>query len=161
MQRQTRINNILCSEFSCARWLWKTGKIEKGGSVPWNSEATNTDPNNFLWEKNSTAVVAVSAGLYEIETGFFTSKSAKITLFINDVPVYSRESNSATLLTISAKKALSMSSSSASNVPTHPDGNVLAGVNLHEYLALPGKALVSITFAGEEMTQGFLCLRKL
>jgi hypothetical protein len=36
--------------------------ISQGGSVPWNAEVTNTDPSNFLWEKNSTAVVTVAPG---------------------------------------------------------------------------------------------------
>lgn len=35
----------------------------QGGSVPWNAEVTNTDPSNFLWEKNSTAVVTVAPGM--------------------------------------------------------------------------------------------------
>ena len=43
----------------------------------------------------------------------------------------------------------------------HPDGNVFAGINMCEFLALPPRALVSISFAGEETTQGFLGLRKL
>jgi hypothetical protein len=36
-------------------------------------------------------------GLYEINAAFFTGRSAKITLFINDVPVLSREVRHAAL----------------------------------------------------------------
>jgi hypothetical protein len=109
--------------------------------------------------------------LYEINAAFFTSRSAKITLFVNDVPVLSRETSPATLLTMAGKKALKPSGSTTalSNaagsgtvaLAGHPDGNVFAGINICEFLALPPRALVSITFAGEETTQGFLGLRKL
>jgi hypothetical protein len=36
-------------------------------------------------------VRSIDTGLYEINAAFFTGRSAKITLFINDVPVLSRE----------------------------------------------------------------------
>ncbi len=131
---------IIASIFLFPSWIWKNGRTEKGGSVPWNAEVTNTDPSNFLWEKNSTAVVTVAPGLYatlfffffkrkmnknffqknkekkkeekkclyilfftiryEISAAFFTSRSAKVTLFINDIPVLSRESSPATLLVL-------------------------------------------------------------
>ena len=152
----------------CGLQIWKNGRTEKGGSVPWNAEVTNTDPSNFLWEKNSTAVVTVAPGLYEISGAFFTSRSAKVTLFINDIPVLSRESTPATLLTMASKKSLKGSASTSGLLGTtstpvggHPDGNVFAGINVREFLALPPRALVSMTFAGEETTQGFLGLRKL
>jgi hypothetical protein len=110
------------------------------------------------------------AGLYEICSAFFTSRSAKVTLFINDIPVLSRESTPATLLTMSTKKVLKASASAAgllgggshsAAAGGHPDGNVFAGINVREFLALPPRALISVTFTGEETTQGFLGLRKL
>jgi hypothetical protein len=82
--------------------------------------------------------------------------------------VLSRESTPATLLTMSTKKVLKASASAAgllggnsAAVGGHPDGNVFAGINVREFLALPPRALISVTFTGEETTQGFLGLRKL
>eukprot|EP00455_Lapot_gusevi_P039248 TRINITY_DN4398_c0_g2_i1.p1 TRINITY_DN4398_c0_g2~~TRINITY_DN4398_c0_g2_i1.p1 ORF type:complete len:545 (+),score=138.43 TRINITY_DN4398_c0_g2_i1:124-1758(+) len=187
--QQAKINSVLCSEFSTARWIWKSGRIEKGYSVPWNHEVSNTDPSNFLWERNSTAVVSVAPGLYEICAAFFTTRPAKVTLFVNDIPVLSRESPPSTLLSMSAKKpgkaddkkaasktaivsassvaaspasTLNTSSSALQAVPmAHPDGNVYAGLSFRDFLALPPRALISLTFTGEDGTQGFLGLRKL
>ena len=160
------INTIVRSDFFKARWIWKSGFLEKGGSVPWNIEIINTHPDNFLWEKDSTVVVALLSGLYEINAGFFTTRSAKIILLINDVPVLARESNSGGFLHLTAKRSNYTAKSlgiAGSNTPTltHPDGNILAGIHLQEYFSLPAKTLISITFAGEETAQGFLGLTKL
>lgn len=42
----------------------------------------------------------------------------------------------------------------------HPDGNV-TGLTLIDFLALPARAKIAITYQGETDGQGFLSLRKL
>ena len=44
------------------RWLWKSGRTKGGGAVPWNVQASNTDPANFIFEPDKTVVVAMLPG---------------------------------------------------------------------------------------------------
>jgi hypothetical protein len=56
--------DTFCFTFVCAfPHMCVALSHSQGGSVPWNAEVTNTDPSNFLWEKNSTAVVTVAPGM--------------------------------------------------------------------------------------------------
>lgn len=56
------------------RWIWKSGEMKQNNLVPWEVQALNTCPDNFLWEKNKTSIVAVAPGLYEISFGFYSKK---------------------------------------------------------------------------------------
>ena len=86
-----------------------------------------------------------------------------MTLYVNDVPILARESKLPSLLTVSAKKAITTSlvKGPDTKVVAHPDGNILASINLREFVSLPSKALISMTFAGDETAQAFLGLKKL
>ena len=77
----------LCSEAAVARWIWKTGKTKAGNAVPWNVQSVNTDPSNFLWERDKATVVAVAPGLYEVTFGFFTRRKPSVRLLVNGEPV--------------------------------------------------------------------------
>lgn len=70
-----------------ARWIWKTGKTKAGNAVPWNVQSVNTDPSNFLWERDKATVVAVAPGLYEVTFGFFTRRKPSVRLLVNGEPV--------------------------------------------------------------------------
>jgi hypothetical protein len=35
-------------------------------AVPWEVQAINTCPDNFIWEANKTSLVSVAPGLYEV-----------------------------------------------------------------------------------------------
>jgi len=39
--------------------------------VPWETQSINTLPENFIWERDKTFILAVSSGLYNISFGFF------------------------------------------------------------------------------------------
>ena len=81
------LNASLCSETAVARWIWKTGKTKAGNAVPWNVQSVNTDPSNFLWERDKATVVAVAPGLYEVTFGFFTRRKPSVRLLVNGEPV--------------------------------------------------------------------------
>lgn len=42
------------------------GRSGGGGAVPWNIQNVNTNPANFLWEKDRPSVTCVAPGLYEV-----------------------------------------------------------------------------------------------
>ena len=245
---QSLIMESLCSEHLLGRWIWKSGRAKgEKNAVPWNVQNINTNPENFLWEKDRCAITTVAPGLYEVTFGFFTRKKpqvcdahtparalasmhlhappctsmhlhaahappctsmqpmqpmrhascrtppcarpaispvsrpcdlapslshayapctkcmctpphrplracSQVQLLVNGEPVLSAVS--------SASYAVHHSSGRLAAVGPHPAGNV-TGLTLIDYLALPPKARVSISYQGEEGGEGFMGLRKM
>ena len=56
---QAIINASLCADMSFGRWIWKSGKTKAGNGVPWNVQTLNTDPENFIWEKDKVRTSAI------------------------------------------------------------------------------------------------------
>jgi len=55
--------DVLIQETSLGRWVWKSGELKQNFSIPWELQAANTNPDNFLWEQGKTSVLVVQAGL--------------------------------------------------------------------------------------------------
>jgi hypothetical protein len=91
----------------------------------------NTSPDNFFWEKDNTSVLATTPGLYEVIVGVFTRKKPTVHLLVNGEPVIRIESDR--------------------------QGRSTA----IDFIALPPRARVSMTYAGEPGAEAFLGLRKL
>lgn len=138
---QNQLNEMLCAENCVARWLWRSGNT-KGIAVPWEYESVNTCPENFLWEAGGTSIVSVASGLYEVFFAVFSWKQPKVELLVNGEPVIMDYS--------SIGKAWGR----------HSDGSVMAA-SVHDYITLPVKARISLTFTGETGAEGVLGLKKL
>jgi hypothetical protein len=136
------IIEALCSENCTGRWLWKSGEVKAGYSVPWEIQSVNTCPENFVWEKDSTAIVTMTPGLYEIFYGFFAGKKPQVQLLVNGEPVI--------LDSLLDAKAWGR----------HRDGNII-GASVTDYVALPARARICVTYAGPRIVEGFISLRKL
>jgi hypothetical protein len=52
LKEQALINAGLCADMSFGRWLWKSGKTKAGRAVPWNVQVINSDPDNYVWDKD-------------------------------------------------------------------------------------------------------------
>ena len=52
LRDQAVVNAGLCADMSLGRWIWKSGKTKAGKGVPWNVQTLNSDPDNFVWEKD-------------------------------------------------------------------------------------------------------------
>ena len=141
VHEQNLLNEMLCAENCVARWLWRSGNT-KGIAIPWEYESVNTCPENFLWEAGGTSVIAVASGLYEVFFAVFSWKQPRLELLVNGEPVF-MEFNT-------LGKAWGR----------HSDGSVLAA-SVHDYITLPAKARISLTFAGESGAEGVLGLKKL
>jgi hypothetical protein len=74
------------SFYSYAQYLWKSGQLKFGSSVPWSVETVNTDDRNFVWQKDATHVKVEMAGLYEITFAFFTKMKPSVQLVVNGEP---------------------------------------------------------------------------
>ena len=70
LHEQSLLNSALVTELCLGRWIWKSLKTKPGGTVPWNMQTANSDPDNLLWEKDKAGITCVSPGLYEIQVMF-------------------------------------------------------------------------------------------
>ena len=152
LKSQALVNRGLVGESSLGRWIWKSGQVNKGNGVPWNVQSVNTDPVNFIWERDKSCIVTVAPGLYEVNFGFFVRKKPAIQLLVNGEPVLAAVN--------SASYVLHHSSGRLTSVGRHPSGNI-TGLTLIDFLALPAKAKIAITYNGEPGGEGFLTLKKL
>ena len=111
--------------------------------MPWEVQAINTCPDNFLWEKNKSALVLAAPGLYQISFGFYSKRQPVIQILVNNEPILSvapGENNNSTNAISTAGK--------------HSAGNI-TGVTLNEFVALPARARISLTYESTSAGEGF------
>lgn len=140
---QATINEALCAENCIGRWIWRSGNIRANYVVPWETQSVNTCPDNFIWDKDKTAIVSCAPGLYSITLSFFANSKPQVQLLINSEVVVLGETSAATKY---------FGKHTAGNVP---------GYTLSEYVSLPARARISVTYSGEPGAEGFLGLKKL
>jgi len=87
LNEQALVNEALCAENCVGRWIWKSGDLHQQNHVPWEVQAINTCPDNFLWEMNKSSIICVAPGLYQLALGFFSKKEPTIQLFLNGEPL--------------------------------------------------------------------------
>ena len=81
---QALVNEALCAENCVGRWVWKSGDLHNQGLVPWEAQAINTCPDNFLWEKNKSTLILAAPGLYQISFGFYSKKPPTVQVYVNN-----------------------------------------------------------------------------
>ena len=140
LEEQAVINETLCGENCVGRWICKSGEVRANG-IGWEVECVNTCPDNFLWEKGMPSVMAVAPGLYEVVYGVFAPTMPRVELLVNG-DIVLRGGNQ------------------DGKVTRHPDGN-LVGLSNIDFVALPARARVSLTYYGDPSPEAFLGLRKL
>ena len=153
VETQSIVNASLVTDCSVARWIWKSGRLRAGSTVPWNVQSLNTDPENFSWTQDRANIVCNAPGLYEVTFGFFARKKPSVQLLVNGEAVLAASNSSSYVVHHSSGRVKDVGT-------RHPAGNV-TGLTLIDFLALPPKAKVSLTYAGEEGAEAFLSLKKL
>lgn len=86
--KQEAINETLCSENTIAKWSIEN-KRNLAKEVLWETQTVNTCPENFLWQKNSSEVIIVKSGFYEVSLGFYSEKKPLVQLYVNNQLVFS------------------------------------------------------------------------
>ena len=81
---QALVNEALCAENCVGRWVWKSGDLHNASLVPWEVQAINTCPDNFLWEKNRSVIVLAAPGLYAISFGFYSKRQPVVSMLVNN-----------------------------------------------------------------------------
>lgn len=115
-------------------------------------QSVNTCPENFLWEEDKTSILTVAPGLYEITFGFYSNKKPTVQLLVNGEAVLSAVNSSSYVIHHSSGKLKSLGK--------HSSGN-LTGLTLIDFIALPARARLSLSYSGEAGAEGFIGLRKL
>ena len=131
---QALINDTLCAENCVGRWIWKSGSVRNGYAVPWEIQSVNTCPENFVWEQDQTSILTVMPGLYEVTFGFFSRTRPIVNLLVNGDNVI---------------------------IPAVVENCNLTGYSIHEYLALPERARIIVSYVGDMDSEGFLNVKKL
>uniref|UniRef100_A0A7S3IP85 C1q domain-containing protein n=1 Tax=Strombidium inclinatum TaxID=197538 RepID=A0A7S3IP85_9SPIT len=98
-------------------------------------------------------VLTVAPGLYEINFGFYCGKQPTIQVLVNGEPILSAVNNSSYVIHHSSGKLKQTGKQ-------HSAGN-LTGLTMIDFISLPARARVSVSYSGEKKCEGFLGLRKL
>jgi hypothetical protein len=111
-------------------------------------------------------IMVVAPGLYEITFGFFTAgKKPTVQVLVNGETILSAVNSSSYVIHHSAGKFKSQSMGAAvvSGVkqPSLQSMSSPTGLTLIDFIALPAKARLSISYSGDGGAEGFLGLRKL
>ncbi len=92
------------------------GLLKSNYAVQWEIQTVITAPDNFLWEKDKTAVMIVTSGLYEVNMGFYADKKPTVQLIVNGEPVLSAVNSSSYVIHHSSGKLKSMGKHSSGNI---------------------------------------------
>ena len=152
MDNQAIINDALCNENSLGRWLWKSGKLNNN-LIPWEIQSVNTSPDNFIWENGNNFIMINLKGLYEINCAFYNDKKPNIQIMINGEVILSAiNSNSYVVHQSNGGRLKGIGKTSFGNV---------TGLSMIDYIMLPDKAKLQISYVGDEGGIGFVGLKKL
>jgi hypothetical protein len=165
-----QLADAIHAELSTGRWIWSCGRVLSDRAVPWNIECINTATENFIWKQDSPDLITVVAGLYEVQVGFFSERDPEVQILVNGEPIFFTSSSFGTGVprpkAAGGRASSSSLASAASRSPgalkraKHSAGNV-TGWTASEFVALPGRARLTVLYDGETGTQGFIGLRKL
>ena len=88
----------------------------------------------------------IASGLYEIAMGFYCDKKPNVQLLVNGEPVLSAVNSSSYVV--------HHSSGRLKNIGKHTNGNI-TGLTLIDFICLPERSRLSISFSGEDGSEGF------
>lgn len=160
-KEQAMVNEFLCAENVIGRWRWRSGSLQNKVLVPWEEMSINTLTDNFLWEKNDTFITVVTPGLYEVTFGLFSKKKPSGQFMVNGEPVLSLMNSTAYAVHHSSGKLKDLKSNAAQAGNQALNSTVPTGLTYVEFLMLPPRARVSLTYVCDSPGEGFLSLRRL
>lgn len=98
------------------------------------------------------SIITTAPGLYELTFGIFSKKKPTVQVLVNGDPVLSAVNN--------ASHVTHHSTSRLTTISNHPAGNV-TGLSCIDFLALPAKARITLTYSGDDRGEGFMSLKRL
>ena len=143
---QNSINNLYLCDNCFGRWIWKSGNLKSGKVIPFEIQYSNTNNNNFLWEKNKSSIMIAKGGIYHILIGILKKKkNAVINVLINGENIITNSELSHVIN--SERKNFNIDISS---------------ITINNFIFIPDKARISIVYDCEDNNKslyGFLELK--
>ena len=149
------LSNKFAEAHSEARWLWRSGKILRGGWVPWEVQVNNAAPASLIWKAEAESVTCVAPGLYVVQVGIFTMNASSVQVCVNGEPVVSLDPNHDVSSVVGGGPL-----EYVKRRHRHTAGDITS-VLVDEVMALPPNAVVGVRFDSGTRAQGFLSVRKL
>lgn len=149
MNNQALINDIICNENQVGRWLWKSGKIKGGFTIPWDTQSINTSPDNYIWEKDKTIINVVKGGIYKVSLGFYSNKKPNIQIIVNNEMIISANNSNN-----------NNNGKNNGNINSNRKLKKMTGLSLIDFIILQDNSNIAVTYIGEEGF-GFIGLKKL
>ena len=150
MNNQALINDIICNENQVGRWLWKSGRVNGGYTIPWDTQSVNTSPDNYIWEKDKTIITVIKGGVYQVCLGFYANKKPIVQIIVNSEMIISANSNNVN------GKNNNLNNSMTNNKKIKK----MTGISLIDFIILQDNSKIAVTYNGEEGF-GFIGLKKL
>ena len=150
MNNQALINDIICNENQVGRWLWKSGRVKGGYTIPWDTQSVNTSPDNYIWEKDKTIITVIKGGVYQVCLGFYANKKPIVQIIVNSEMIISANSNNVN------GKNNNLNNSMTNNKKIKK----MTGISLIDFIILQDNSKIAVTYNGEEGF-GFIGLKKL
>lgn len=161
---QEQFNEFFSTESILARYKWKSGQFGNTPFVPLEIECLNTLKENFIWEKNSTSLVVLNGGLYEVAFGFFSKQRPSAKLYFNNEVVCSCGGFPSQDTT----KALGMTTKVGAKDREREKEKQLGlqkfpsnGLTSFDYYLVPDNCRISLYVIGESIVEGFINIRRL
>jgi len=145
---------------SGGRWLWRSGKLLRGGAIPWEVQVNNAVPQSMLWKAEADVITCVAPGLYEVQVGIFTQNSAGVELVMNGEPIVTLEPTDGGG---GMGGELVIEHTGLEHIKKrhrHSAGDITS-VAINEIVALPPNATIGVRFDSGTRAQGFLSVRKM
>jgi hypothetical protein len=142
-----------------ARWLWRSGKVCRGGWIPWEVQVNNAAPQALIWKADSETITCTAPGLYHVRVGVFTQNTASVQLCVNGEPILTLEPNTE----VSNETRVKTRDSGLEHVKRrnrHSAGDITC-VGVSEIVALPPNAMVGVRYDCSTRAQGYCIIRKL
>ena len=160
IDEQEQFNEFFSTESIIARYKWKSGQFANTPFVPFEVECLNTLKENFIWEKNATALVISNGGLYEIAFGFFSKQKPAAKLYFNNEVVCSLGNFGGTDTLKSPSSTLKSHGKEDKknlNLVKFPAN----GLTSFDYYLVPDNCKLSLYVLGEMIIEGFINIRRL
>ena len=163
MNNQNEINKALIKENCIGKWKWLSGELINGYGIPWEEQCINTQPENFIWEKDNISIKVNDKGIYIISLGIFSKEKSELQLIINGEVILNK------IITKNEIKNNEQQNENYGFIMEDKEMNILrdnisiTGLTINDFFLIGEKSRITISYKGEtnNKIKGFLSLKKI
>ena len=163
MNNQNEINKALIKENCIGKWKWLSGELINGYGIPWEEQCINTQPENFIWEKDNISIKVNDKGIYIISLGIFSKEKSELQLIINGEIVLNK------IIPKNINENNEEQNEIYGFIMEDKEMNILrdnisiTGLTINDFFLIGEKSRITISYKGEtnNKIKGFLSLKKI